>query len=384
MRAYQYRIYANKEQIKCMNLLLFQARRVWNVLWNEYKIIWNRDDLTQSKSWQAQTKRMRAVIQKHPETYGLLHNDTISLIGQRFGLAWNAAFEKRKKGEPWEPPQYKHKHTYGLPLRYRGRSCKYEPANGRRCGKLTILNVPGVLRVREHRALPNLPIKQVNIRSERDGKWYASFVFDESAEVPCKRHGPPVGIDLGLKTRVMVSDGRSEWALTPTKWTAKYEAQLRVLDRKRDRRKPKPFQKASKRYRKACRERAKLMAKIARCRADWLHNASTWIAESFEQVYCEDTSTAFMLKNKHLSKSAADASLAEFKRMLAYKCGDRVTFIDPAYTTQTCSRCGDVKPKELSERMHKCDKCGLVMDRDANAARNILARGLKQEKGAAA
>lgn len=377
VKAYKLRLYPVKRQHKELNELMRHVRIVYNAAVNQRHRVY-RQKLPIDTRYYSQRNALCKVRNRHPDTLGKLSSATVDMVIRKLESAWKGAFTRWRKTGKAKFPEEK-KRVYSIPIPY-GQGVKYTPADGQRHGRLRVRGVTGEIKVRQHRALPDLPIKQVSIRSERDGKWHVSFTYNESAEVECVRRGPPVGIDLGIKSRVAYSDGACcEDILHPPNWTKKYEEQLRVLSRTCARRKPEPFQKASGRYKKAKRQRAKLMAKIARCRADWLHNATTWLAESFEHIYCEDTPTQFMLKNKHLSKSAADASFGEFKRMLAYKCGDRVTFVDPAYTTQTCSRCGDVKPKKLSERVHKCEACGLELDRDINAARNILAMGIGVE-----
>lgn len=373
MKAYRLRIYPTEKQQPVLGFMMCMARLVYNAAIEERHRNF-RQCLNIDVRGYTQRNRLCRIRNKHPDRLGQIPASTIDAIVRRVDSAWKGAFTRWRKKGVAEFPQVKNR-VYQITYIY-GKGCKYFPADGARNGKLRIMNIPGTIKVREHRQLPDLPIKQVSIRSDRDGKWFASLVYNEPSEITCKRHAPPVGIDLGLKTRVAVSDGRCDWLMKAPRWADKYKAEHRRIDRICSRRKPKPGQKGSKRYYKAKRQRAKLAAKIARCRADWLHNATTLIAESFEHIYCEDLQPQFMLKNKHMSRSAADAAFGEFKRMLTYKCGDRVTFVDAAYTTQTCNKCGNIEPKTLEERVHKCESCGFEIDRDINAARNVLAIGL--------
>jgi len=99
------------------------------------------------------------------------------------------------------------------------------------------------------------------------------------------------------------------------------------------------------------------------------------LAESYSHIAVEDLNLQFMNQNKHLSRSSYDAGLGIFMQLLAYKVeetGGQLLAVNPAYTSQMCSECGETVKKDLSVRTHDCPYCGLVIDRDVNAARNIL------------
>ena len=123
---------------------------------------------------------------------------------------------------------------------------------------------------------------------------------------------------------------------------------------------------------------ARLHEKIVNRRADFLHKASRNIADTYETVYIEDLKIKNLVRNRCLAKSIGDAGWGRFIGMIAYKAesaGGRLIKVDPRDTSQLCSRCGELVEKALSERWHNCPRCGLVMDRDLNAALNILVRG---------
>ena len=123
---------------------------------------------------------------------------------------------------------------------------------------------------------------------------------------------------------------------------------------------------------------ARLHEKIVNRRTDFLHKASRVIAETYETVYVEDLKIGNMVRNHCLAKSISDAGWGRFIGMVVYKAesaGGRVIQVNPRNTTQDCSRCGERVEKSLSDRIHVCPYCGLRMDRDHNAALNILARG---------
>ncbi len=129
---------------------------------------------------------------------------------------------------------------------------------------------------------------------------------------------------------------------------------------------------------------ARLHERIGNQRRDFLHKESRIIVNSYETVYAEDLKISNMVKNRRLSKSISDAGWGEFTRMIAYKeeeSGGQLIYVNPQNTTQNCSRCGEHVTKTLSDRIHDCPYCGLVMDRDLNASLNILERGREIRRG---
>ena len=144
----------------------------------------------------------------------------------------------------------------------------------------------------------------------------------------------------------------------------------RVAQRRVSRRK-----KGSKRWRKAVRQVARLHEQITNQRNDYWHKLTRELAENHSLIAIEDLNLKFINMNRYLSLSSHDAGLGMFTQMLAYKVeetGCQLVAVNPAYTSQRCSRCGLIVEKDLSVRVHDCPECGLVLDRDVNAARNVL------------
>ena len=206
--------------------------------------------------------------------------------------------------------------------------------------------------------------------SRRAGRWYAALTVERDDKPVTKLpRGGAVGVDLGVKTLATLSDGT---VIENPRCLAASERRL------------KKAQKALSRKTVGSNRRAKARAKVARIHAhvanqrlDAMHKATTWLAETFSEICIEDLNTAGMVKNHHLAKAVSDAAFAEFRRQLEYKTartGAVLHVIDRWYpSSKTCSNCGAVKAKlSLSERTYRCDGCGLVMDRDLNAAVNIL------------
>ena len=213
--------------------------------------------------------------------------------------------------------------------------------------------------------------------SQRAGRWYASLTVERDDKPVMKPpKGGAVGVDLGVKTLATLSDGT---VVENPRYLRKSERKLKKAQRELSRK-----AKGSKRRAKAREKVANLHAHVANQRLDGLHKLTTRLAETFSDISIEDLHVAGMVKNHHLAKSISDAAFGEFRRQLEYKTarsGARLHVVDRWYrSSKTCSGCGSVKAKlSLSERTYRCDSCGLAMDRDLNAAINILVAGSAPE-----
>ena len=213
--------------------------------------------------------------------------------------------------------------------------------------------------------------------SRRGGRWQASLTVERAdLPVPSPPKGGSVGIDLGVKELATLSDGtviHNPHALRSN--LGRLKKAQRSLSRKR---------KGSNRRRKARAQVARLYARVANLRSDALNKTTTMLAHTYADIGIEDLNVAGMVKNHRLARVVEDAAFAEFRRQLEYKTartGARLHVIDRWYpSSKTCSNCGTVKAKlSLSERVYHCDKCGLDIDRDLNAAINIQVAGSAPE-----
>lgn len=205
--------------------------------------------------------------------------------------------------------------------------------------------------------------------SERAGCWYAALTIEtEEPDTPRKQKRDSVGVDLGVTALATLSDGTK---IANPKRLQHAERKLKHLQRELSRK-----QKGSHRREQARRKLARQHAKVADARMDGLHKLTTMLASVYAVVCIEDLNVQGMMHNHHLAKSIADASFFEFRRQLVYKTvkyGSRLRVVDRYYpSSKTCSICGMVKAKlSLNEREYHCQQCGLVIDRDLNAAINI-------------
>lgn len=226
-------------------------------------------------------------------------------------------------------------------------------------------------------------IKTVTISKAPSGKYFASILVDTSTEVPTKKlvtENTAVGIDLGIKTFVVISDGTS---FEKPKHLHDSIYRLKYLQRQLSRKK-----KGSKRYEKFCRRIAKLHEKIANQRKDFLHKVSYAITKQYDTICMEDLKVRNMMKNHKLAQAIGDCGWGYFKEFVKYKSewnGKNFLQINPfAPSSKTCSVCGQLnKHLTLADREWICESCGTHHDRDKNASINIKQFALKNDNGVA-
>lgn len=228
-----------------------------------------------------------------------------------------------------------------------------------------------VIRLKEDGYLPISGVKILAATiSERAGHWFVSLRVEEpNKPVPPSGDGV-IGVDVGVKVLATCSNGK---VFENPKSLSRYEKRLTHIQRELCRR-----QKGSRNRGKTREKLAKLHYRIANIRRYSLHQVSNYLTVKAkpETVVLEDLNVAGMLQNRHLSKVIADASFAELRRQLEYKCawyGVGLVVADRFYpSSKTCSSCGVKKPLlKLSERMFVCESCGVVIDRDFNASLNL-------------
>lgn len=235
----------------------------------------------------------------------------------------------------------------------------------------------GLLRLKEHNYLPmNVKIGSATI-SEKAGQWYVSICVHEEQADPTQATGEALGIDLGIKRLAVVSDGRT---FANPKALRKRLNALKRTSRRHSRKK-----KGSNNRKKAQRRLSRMHARIANIRKDALHKATSAIVartkpdtERPSVIVLEDLNVSGMLKNRKMSRAIADVGLSEFRRQIEYKAhfaGVQVKMVSRWYpSSKTCSACGWIhEDLTLADRVFCCQQCGVVLDRDENAALNLVA-----------
>jgi len=213
-------------------------------------------------------------------------------------------------------------------------------------------------------------IKQLHV-VRRAGKWFAQLVVDDHREVPqpVPIHSC-VGIDVGLKTFATMSNGDT---IDNPRFARKAKRKLAHAHREVSRK-----VKGSRNFRKAVNRLQRVYERVANLRSSFTHHASKEIVSKHQFIAVEDLNVNGMVQGR-LGKSILDAAWTQFTQRLAYKAeeaGGLFIRVNPSGTSQECSQCGQTVPKSLSVRVHRCPSCGLVVDRDLNAARNVLQRAL--------
>jgi putative transposase len=213
--------------------------------------------------------------------------------------------------------------------------------------------------------------------SHRRGRWFVSFSVEITRTDPAPtRPGSPVGVDLGVKSLAVLSTGE---VIANPRHLEIAQRELRRLQRQACRRQgPDRRTKTtpSGRWRKTQARIGQLHTQVANARRDGLHKLSTRLVRRHGVIVIEDLHVAGMTRNRRLARHIAGVGMAELRRQVEYKAawsGVRVHIADRWYpSSKTCSACGAVKTKLcLSERVYRCQTCGLILDRDLNAARNL-------------
>jgi putative transposase len=293
-----------------------------------------------------------------------VHSQVLQNAQLRVDLAFKAFF-RRVKAKEKEP---------GYP-RFRGRgwydSMTYpQYGNGVRLdGNQLSLSKLGQVNLVLHRELCGTP-KTVTIRRQ-SGKWYACFSCECAVE-PLPAIETAVGIDVGLTSFATLSTGKK---IDNPRFFRKDEHELAKVQRKLSQETKGTPERARRR-----KVVGRVHERIANHRRDFAHKLSRRLINEFGLVAFEELNLKNMLQNANLSKSIADAAWNQLVQYTTYKAesaGRRVALVDPRNTSQRCSKCGSIVQKNLAVRVHHCPVCGLIMDRDENAAINILALGLQ-------
>ncbi|MCL6444897.1 MAG: transposase [Alicyclobacillus sp.] len=211
-------------------------------------------------------------------------------------------------------------------------------------------------------------ILSATVRREAD-RWYVSLTVEQDIPDPTPPMGDQVGVDLGLKSFLTLSDGTKVHAPKPL---AQYLRRLRRLSKQHSRK-----QQGSKNRKKFALKLARLHRRIRNIRYDFLHKVTTELAKTKREIVVEDLNVQGMHRNRKLARAISDTGWGEFRRMLAYKCawyGSTLTVVPRFYaSSKTCSVCGHVLDElPLSVREWTCPTCNTHHDRDVNAARNLL------------
>lgn len=354
MKAYKFRIYPSKQQGKQLSHHLWVEKELWNEMLDFTK-------KTYSDFGKFPTKETLRSFCKNNELYSQVGQE---LVERLYKSIWRMV-KLRKQGKECGFPRFK---SFD-----RVKSLNY-PQSGFWLEKKLKVTPFGEINIKQHRLIKGV-IKTLSLKREPSGKWFAVFCVEETPTVKATNRGARVGIDLGLKTLATLSDGT---IIKNPRHLKKHEEKLAMLQRSLSMAK-----RGSKNRRKIKRKVAIEYEKVANTRADFLHKTTTSLANSYSLIAMETLASQEMAE-QNFGKSINDAGWGMFANMLRYKAesaGCQVVFVNPKNTTQECSRCHKIVKKDLTVRVHDCPSCNLVMDRDLNAAHNILIRATAGHAG---
>ncbi|GET37707.1 transposase [Microseira wollei NIES-4236] len=225
-----------------------------------------------------------------------------------------------------------------------------------------------------HRPIPDgFTLKQATILYKADG-WYVSLSLEDGTvpePIPIDEIKASVGIDVGLEKFLTTSDGQ---CISVPRFYRNGQAKLARQQRKLSRQ-----QKGSKNYAKQANKVAKQHLHVARQRQEFHYQVAHWLCAAYDLISFENLNIKGLARTR-LAKSILDVAWGAFLNILqavAVKRGKQTVEVDAKRTSIECSGCGIRVEKVLSDRVHRCPNCGLVIDRDWNAAINILSRGLR-------
>jgi putative transposase len=361
MLIYEYKLDGGKSQYAAID----EAIRVVQFIRNKCLHLWmdtcgtNRNDL----------QCYCAILAKEYSFANNLNSQARQASADRAWFAISRFYENCKTHKPGKKgyPQFQHDNrsveykTTGWKLEPDGKHIRFTDGCG--IGRLRLIGNP-----KQHIvAFPLKQMKRVRMVRRADG-YYVQFGVETERVIEHISTGKQIGIDVGLKAFYTDSDGNT---IENPRHYRKAEKRLKRLHRQLSRK-----QKKSANRKKARKHLAKAYLKVQRQREDFARKTANALVTSSDLIAYEDLQIRNMVRNHHLAKSIHDAGWGQFLAWVKYygmMHGIPIIAVAPQFTSQACSACGAMVKKSLSVRTHICPRCGVVLDRDHNAALNILA-----------
>ena len=385
MKAFKYRIYPTRRQRDALQFTLDRNRELYNAALEERREAWRMSKISISYNDQsAQLPEIKEIRPEYKEIYSQILQDTL----KRVDKAFKAFFRRCKNGETPGFPRFQGYDRYDSFTYPQIEKLKGKPTVSIENGKVVLPKI-GHIKVKQHRPLEG-KVKTCTIKREGE-HWYIIFACEVEAIQKLPHTDLSIGIDMGLKHFMTDSNGD---VVDNPRFFRKSHGRLK----KKQQRLSKRRNKSSRRKRSA-QLVGKAHKKVRNQRKDFHHKEVRILVETFETIVFEDLSMHHMVKRPKvkqdengkylpngaaakggLNKSILDAGWGAFIELVKHKAewaGVTVYEVDPRKTSQICSACGEEgEHKDLSVRTHICVHCGVVLDRDHNAAINILDRGL--------
>jgi len=359
-KTYQFYLHPTRHQCTLLNETLEICRWVYNEILAVRKNAYDQEKKTLSCY---DTMYLLPALKNQNSKLDKVYSQILSNVCTRVDLAFKGFFRRVKAKENPGYPRFRGRGRYD--------SFTYPQSGFKIVGDKLVLSKIGAIKINQHRTIEG-KIKTLTIKRNNLGNWYALFSC-EVEEHPLPPTDKVVGVDLGLTTFAVLSDGTE---IKRERWMNHDAKDIARLQRKKEK-----LPKGSAQRKKAIRALQHAYKRQANKRNNFAHQESRKLVNKYQFMAFENLDIQSMQSNKirTINKGIADVAWKKFIQCVAYKAeyaGRSMVLVDPKNTSQMCSNCGKIVPKDLSVRVHKCPYCGLEIDRDLNAALNILARGL--------
>jgi len=373
--SYQYKLRPTKEQQDIIDNTLDMLRCQYNYQlaqrfdWYEQNrcsidrcpLICHLPELQEQPSKSIQEKSLVQLKKERP-WYKKIHSQVLQEVSQRVELAFDRWLKGDCNGKRAGKPRFKGKGQYKT-FTYKQFKQHHFVSNKIKLSKI------GEVKVIVHRPIPDgFKIKTVSVTKKADGYYVTLSLESQTIPdiIPIDQVSNPVGIDMGLKSFLIKSDGTN---VEIPQYYRKAQKRLRKVQKSVSRK-----NQGGRNRRKAVATLGKAHKKVADTRKDFHFKTAKSLLDNHDLVVYENLNIKGLAKSK-LAKSILDAGWGQFLSILSTKAANAgllTVAVNPRNTSQNCSNCGQKVPKKLKERIHSCPKCGYTEDRDVNAARNIL------------
>lgn len=367
-KTYQYRIYPTKKQTTIFIEWLALCCETYNAALQERRDAYRM--VGKSISYSQQCAELPACKEVRPDLTGV-HAQVLQDVVKRVDLAFGGFFRRREAGQQPGYPRFKSRFRYNS-LTFKQFGNSFAVQMGKKQKGTLILSKIGHIKMVMHRPLSGTP-KTAIVKRTPTGKWYVSISCDVAEQVPFPKTGEQVGIDVGLKTFAYLSDGTT---IENPRFFRQEEHNLAKAQRKRD-----SAPKKSQERRKLNKRVARVHERIRHRRRNFIQQETRKLINQYGLIALEALTVRNMIKNPKLAKSIADAAWSSFVQTLLAKAEEAertIVRVNPAYTSQRCSACGQRQEMPLSVRVYECPNCDLIMDRDHNSSMNILEEALHE------
>jgi putative transposase len=363
-KAFKYRIYLTNGQRRILEQQLEECRWVYNETLAYRRNAYEEQQHT--ANWY-ETKRLLPIWKADRPALKLVHSMVLQNVTERVDLAFRSYFRRVREGEKEVGyPRFKSVGRYdSLTYPQYGNGARIE-------GERLLLSKVGAVKLVLHRPIEGTP-KTVTLNRSTSGKWYACISCEtEAKQLPATEQ--ITGVDVGLASFATLSNGEQ---IENPRFYRKDEADLKRVQKR------KAAAKNAENWLEHTKQKAilsRIHERIGNRRSDFAHKRSRELVNRYQIIVFEDLTPQEMGRSKGMRKSIMDVAWTQFISMTVSKAaeaGRTVILVNPRNTSKMCSDCSSIVEKTLSDRTHACPNCGLVLDRDQNAALNILQRGLR-------